>query len=225
MIFFLIGFLPFYIGLKINYCTIGHFNKHFQFLENRASMLGWNGDLGRFNNFLYSPTLELEFMKIENFSASLSVYYFRDKNSGEFTYHSLTDTLNLKEEWKYDRIPIDIKFNLNIGPVSFISGFEISYTKLNINAQSNYEMDDAYPKIFTSNDVGLFVGLSREFKKFKLEICYNYLLNDQFFNKDGYLYYNEEMEYIYIGPENHNNPSAVLNHSGIGIVFFYRLFD
>ncbi|MEO0126676.1 MAG: hypothetical protein ABIL44_02860 [candidate division WOR-3 bacterium] len=225
MIFFLINSIPFLLGLKIDYCTIGHFNKHFQFLENRASMLGWNGDLGRFDNILYSPTLELEFMKIENLSTCLSIYYFRDKNTGKFSYPAGTDTFWLNEEWRYWRIPFDIKFNLYLGPIIFISGFEVSFTKLTIDALSNYQMNEKYPKYFESNDVGLFIGLGKKIKKFQFEIFYTYTRNDQFYNEDGFLYYNEIMGYIYIGPDNHNNPTAILDHSGIGIILYYNLFD
>jgi len=219
-----INALPFYLGLRMEYCTIGHFNDHFQFLNNRAKELGWEGNLGRFNNFLYSPIIEWEFFTIENLSTSLCLSYLRDENHGDFIYNNGAVLLRLRENWNYWTLPFDLKFNLKFGSCIFISGFIISITRLNINVEGNYQMNGNYPIRFTSDDVGLFAGLIKRFKKFSLEIVYRYMQIDQFYNDDGYLYYEPYEKYIYIGPQYHRNPSAVLNHSGLDIRFLYRIF-
>ncbi|MGB9720864.1 MAG: hypothetical protein ACPL28_05225 [bacterium] len=223
MILCLISLTPFYLGLRIDYCTIDHFNEHFQFLEKRASMLGWDGSFGRFDNLLYSPIMELNFFGVENFSVSICLSYFRDRANGIFTYVAPADTYRLSESWNYWQLPIDFKLNLDIGPMIFVSGFEFSSTKLTIDAQSNYEMNDNYPKFFDSYDIGLFAGFCKNFNAIQLQILYNYTRIDQFHNKEGYLYYDENVRYIYIGPENHHNPSAVLNHSGLGISILCKI--
>ncbi|MEO0184919.1 MAG: hypothetical protein ABIL22_05020 [candidate division WOR-3 bacterium] len=224
MILFLISIIPVEIGLRIDYCTIDHFNNHFQFLENKASTLGWNGSFSRFGHFLYSPILETHFITIENFSTSICFSYFHDKNEGNFAYNTTIDTFRLREIWSYWQLPIDVKLNLNIGPIIFTSGFEFSYTKLTVDAQANYQMNENYPRFFDSFDIGLFAGFCKDFKMIQLQIFYNYARIDQFHNREKYLYYDENEGYIYTGPENHGDPSAVLNHSGIGVNILYRLF-
>jgi|UniRef100_A0A7V3RG76 hypothetical protein len=224
IILFLINSLTFYLGLRFDYCQISDFNEHFEYLNNRAHHLGWSGKFSRFHNLLYAPVIELDYFTIENFSTSFSLSWFWDKNNGEFIYTNSTEILRLNETWDYWTLPFDLKFKLNTGSFIFTSGFTISIARLNINVNGNYEINEEYPMQFTSDDVGLFISLIKRFGRLAFEISYNYMEIDQFHNKRGYLYFDPDEKYIYLGPPHHRNPSAVLSHSGLGLRYQYLIF-
>lgn len=224
MILLFISTLSISLGAEVGYLKIGDFNQHFRYLSQRAETLGWTGDFGRFRNLQYSPLLQCELFRIEEFSLILRTGYLFDRTSGDFSYLSNTDTFRLKEYWHYWAIPIQFDLCLSLKYFSFFTGIEFFFTNLDIKINKNYGLNPNYTQNFDSEDIGLVIGLTKGYGRFNFGLFFRTLPLDQFHNKDGFLYYSESEGYIYHGPEVFGGQGAVLDFTGAGIKILYRIF-
>lgn len=220
ILLYLLNMWPSWLGAEVCYIKIGDFNRHFIFLSEKATELGWQGNFGSFQNFRYSPALHCELFRIEDFSLSLGTGYFYDWATGNFSY----DTLSLEEEWRYRVIPIQLNLSLSLGYFDFYSGVEFMFANLGIDINANYPPYANYPLEFNSEDVGLFAGLAKRIRRFSFELFVRSISLDQFHNKDGFLYYRTTDGYIYQGPGVGESRNAILDFTGCGMRILYRIF-
>jgi len=213
------------IGAELDYVMVGDFNNHFRFLEDRALVLGWEGDMGRFRNFQFSPVMQLQLFDIEGLSLLTGIGYFFDHTSGEFTYnYTVPNVLELNEKWGYDALPVQFQLGFNLAGLSLTSGVEFMFSQLEINAVANYDLHDNYPKKYKSDDVGLVAGIKKSMARCAFELFFRSTPIDRLRNQQEFLHYDTADGYIYEGPELEGSRNAKLDLSGIGIKVLYRVF-
>jgi hypothetical protein len=224
MLLFVLLSLDLSCGIEAGYAAVGDFNEHLAYLTERANGLGWTGAFGSFDRFKYSPVLQCGLFAIENFSADIDIAFFYDQTGSDFGYSSAADTLHLTETWRYFSIPMKTNLCLDLGPVTFISGFVFTFTRLDISARANYPLSGSYPKNYSGMDMGMTAGLRKNAGRVSFSLFFRLARLDEFHRQDIYLYYLEPEGYIYEGEKVENSHSAALDFSGGGVRILYRIF-
>lgn len=220
-LFILIAF-SIYAGGEFSSLKIGHFNKHFEFLEKRAKELGWEGKFGEFRKYQFVPLLSLRLIDEKDFAFSMEMSYWWGEAAGNFSYFD-TFLIKVKEKWDYKSVPFIFKFYLKFKYFNFFSGAEVIFTYLNIDVKSSYKTYENYPQIFRSHDVGLFLGVEKSFKNLSFEIFMRNSGANSFTRGNEQLFFSDE-GYIYKSKREEGYP-AILDYYGFGLKIFFRILD
>lgn len=208
-------------GIEYSYLSIGDFNTHLKFLNQRAETLGWSGQFKMFGHLQKSPVFLVDISNKDEISYRLSLTYYADGTDGQFFY--LPDSLFLNERWDYKIFPLNLDLRLRVKSFLLTTGFQFIFSKLEIMAEANYELPRAYPLKFYSTDCGIELGIFMEFKRLHTGIFTRHTKLSYFQNSNGYLHYDITNGYIYQGPPIVNSRRAMLDLAGFGLRILFHL--
>ncbi|GEM_PF-6928925 len=195
-------------GGSLGFFDFSCFNKHLLFLEKRAEENGWYGKFENFKEFMICP--ELELYPREDIFYYVSTGFYFNEAQGIFTRKEE----KIKEEWRFLMLPFYIGIYSSLKEFSLKTGFDIWVSWLRV------KINDSTMR-FVSKDISIRIGILKRFKKIGIEVFLRGGEISGFSANGKFLWYHEDLGYIYHGDELLYSSRAFIGVEQIGIAVRY----
>lgn len=200
---------------------IKDFNDHLDFLTKRANELGWIGKFNKFRIYNLAPLFSITIYqnKTKDFKFFVGSSFLYDIAKGKFYYNKEGKEFKIDEKWIYYIFFLTPHWIKDFKYISFLMGYNILFTNLKIYIKSNFELEENYPKNFKGENLRIYIGITKEFKRLQIG-----LLGSKTVGGGIRRIYKSKEGYLYEG--NYGNPGdrkAILTPSSFCLRITYKL--